>query len=148
MFLKVFCILCQNTVTFKITWKVLNERYFTVLKSYWDKLWEYVIKNRKFHLKKFKVTLPWLSQRHPRSNQWYHITFPSKSQNFCMKHFFITFNIFCDINRSAQLKWDTLYNSIYRLCVVPCQQCCPLHTDSFVGRIFVAFSMGVDTPYL
>jgi len=43
-----------------------------------------------------------------------------------------------------------VYIYIYRLYMVPCQQCCPLHTDSFVGSVFVAFlrQLGLDTPYL
>lgn len=66
-----------------------------------------------------KLTLPW--QRHLKSSQWCHLISPSKSQNFCIKHFSLHWNaVFKRYSRwpRCQLKWDTLlymYTGCFRV---------------------------------
>jgi len=67
----------------KSTWGKIF--YYSGLESPWDKLQEYAIKNREFHLRNWR----WPSNNSSKSNQWYYVMSPSKPYNFCLKHFLV-----------------------------------------------------------
>lgn len=80
---------------FFISWELVWETSISsILKTSRQELQEYAMKNRRFHLRKYRW--PWLDLQWITQGRYFHHLSPLKSYNFCLKHFSIS-SIFFEI---------------------------------------------------